>query len=149
MSPTPSRCAAPAAAAAAVLVLAACGGDDGAPASSGAAAGATGSGDDFCSRAAGMDERVDTALADLDGGVPSVPDALHQVAQELRDVDPPAAIAADWESVAGGLDRMADALSDTDLTDPASLEALEAAEEDLTAAGDRVDAYLRDECDIG
>ena len=43
---------------------------------------------------------------------------------------------------------MADAIADGDITDPTTLDALAAAERDLSGAGDRVDTYLRDECGI-
>ena len=43
---------------------------------------------------------------------------------------------------------MADAIADGDITDPTTLDALDAAERDLSGAGDRVDTYLRDACGI-
>jgi hypothetical protein len=101
---------------------------------------------DFCDRAAGIDDRVDAAVSGADED--SLPDAFRQLTVELRAIDPPAAIADDWETMAGGLDRMADALADVDITDLSTLQALDDAQGDLTAAGDRVDTYLRDQCDI-
>jgi hypothetical protein len=112
---------------------------DGAPADAAVA--------DFCSRAAGIDERVDTALADAEGD-PSLADAFRQIAVDLRTVEAPAPIAADWTAMAAGLDRMADAFGEVDLTDLDSLEALDVAEGDLTAVSDHVDQYLDDECDL-
>jgi hypothetical protein len=98
---------------------------------------------DFCRQAAGIDARVDAALSDLDGGHASLPDAFHQIATELRDISAPAAIASDWQAMAAGLDRMADALADVDITD---LHRLEAAEGDLTTSSGKVDSYLGAEC---
>lgn len=43
---------------------------------------------------------------------------------------------------------MAAAFADFDITDPASLTALEEAEGDLTAASTNVETYLRDKCGI-
>ncbi|MEX5719131.1 hypothetical protein [Geodermatophilus maliterrae] len=157
MSRTPIRCRAGVAAAAAVVLLAACGGDGGdggdpadASGTPGAAETTTAAGEeDFCAQAAGLDERVDEALAGVGDDDPSVTDAFRQVAGELRAVEAPEPIAADWEALAGGLDRMADAFTDLDVTDPESLTALEDAEGRLSTAGDNVDAYLRDECGIG
>ncbi len=63
-------------------------------------------------------------------------------------MDPPDEIAADWDAMAGGLDRLAAAFADFDLTDPDSLEALEEAEGELTTASENVETYLRDECGI-
>jgi hypothetical protein len=149
--PIPILVRAGVAAAAAAVLLTACGGDDGGTAtgpaeSTGAAAGDADSG--FCSQAAGIDQRVDAALSDREGDDSSLPDAFRQIAVELRDIDAPAAIASDWAAMAAGLDRMADAFSDVDITDLDSLESLEAAEGGLTAASENVDAYLGDECGL-
>jgi hypothetical protein len=136
--------------AAAVLLLTACGGDPD-PSSAATSAAEQGSaGEDateFCAQAAGIDERVDAALADGEDD-PSLSEAFRQIATDLRGIEPPTAIAADWTAMAAGLDRMADAFGQVDVTDLGSLEALEQAEGDLTEAGDRVDDYLGDECGI-
>jgi hypothetical protein len=132
-----------------VAVLTACGGNGedssagGDPAPSTAARSADGG--DFCSQAAGIDQRVDTALSGLDDGDASLVDGFRQIAVELRGITPPSAIASDWAAMAAGLDRMADAFADFDLGD---LGALDRAEGDLTAASNRVEDYLSDECGI-
>jgi ABC-type glycerol-3-phosphate transport system substrate-binding protein len=143
---------------AAAVLLAACGGgspeadsatptpaaeqsEEGTAASEGA--------EDFCAQAAGIDQRVDAALSDLEGDDPSVTDAFRQIATELRGIDAPDAIRSDWEAMAAGLDRMADAFAGVDsLTDLDSLEGLEQAEGDLTTASRNVDDYLADECGL-
>jgi hypothetical protein len=139
------------ASAAAALLLAGCGGGGGygsdAAATPAADSSAPSGSSDFCSQAADIDDRVDAAVADL-GDDPSLPDAFRKLTEELRDIEAPAAIAADWETMAGGLERMADAFADVDFTDPSTLDALDAAEGDLSAASDRVDTYLHDECGI-
>ena len=145
--------------AAAVILLAACGGDGGESAtdspatasaaeSSAAETTATSGAEDFCTQAAGIDERVDSALSDLGGDQPSVPDAFRQAAEEVRAIDAPGEIATDWEALAGGLDRIGDALSNIDITDPESLATLEDVEGDLSTASTNVENYLRDECGI-
>jgi hypothetical protein len=138
--------------AAAVVLLTACGGggSDADPATTPAAEQGeegTAAGEDFCAQAAGIDERVDAALAD-GGDDPSLAEAFRGIAADLRGIEPPAAIASDWSALAAGLDRMADAVGQVDVTDLGSLEALEQAEGGMTEAGDRVDAYLGDECGI-
>jgi hypothetical protein len=140
---------------AAVLVLVgACGGGDegssaGSRAGSEAAETSAAAGqDEFCTQAAGIEKRVESALSDLADDDPSVAEALQQVAVELRDIQPPDAIASDWEALSAGLDELATAFADFDITDSDSLAALEAAEGDLTSASDHVEAYLRDECGI-
>jgi hypothetical protein len=137
--------------AAAVVLLTACGGggsdtDSAAPPAAAQSEEGTAT-DDFCAQATGIDERVDSALADLEGDV-SLTDAFRQIADDLRTIEAPAAIASDWAALAAGLDRMADAFGQVDITDLDSLEALEQAEGDLSTAGDSVDDYLRDECGI-
>jgi hypothetical protein len=79
---------------------------------------------------------------------PSVSEAFHQIATELRGITAPEAITADWESMAAGLDRMADAFADLDITDLDSLDSLDQAEGDLTEASTNVDDYLSEECGI-
>ncbi len=143
--------------AAAVVLLTACGG--GSEAGSATATPAAGQSEegtaaadgaaDFCARAAGIDQRVDAALSDLEGDDPSVTDAFRQIATELRGIEAPDAISSDWEAMAAGLDRMADAFAGIDdITDLHSIESLDRAEGDLTAASRNVDAYLSDECGL-
>jgi hypothetical protein len=103
---------------------------------------------DFCSRAADLDDRVDAALSDREGDDASVAEAFRQIATELRGIEAPEAISADWSAMAAGLDRMADAFGDVDVTDSGSLEALDRAEGDLTTASAHVDDYLGDQCGI-
>jgi hypothetical protein len=150
-------CRAHLAGAAAVVLLAACGGG-GSEADSSATGSAAqpdagettgGSGEaDFCTQAAGIDERVDEALADLEGNDPSVAEAFRQIAEELRAIEAPDEIAADWSALAGGLDRLSESFADFDVTDPESLAAMEKAEGDLSRASSNVENYLRDECGI-
>jgi hypothetical protein len=102
----------------------------------------------FCSQAAGIDQRVDSALSDRDDDLPSLPDVFRQIAGELRDIAAPAEITSDWEAMASGLDRMADAFADLDLTDLDSLDALDRAEAGLTEASTGVERYLDEECGI-
>jgi hypothetical protein len=150
-------CRAHLAGAAAVVLLAACGGGGseadssatGSAAQPDAAETTAGSGEaDFCTQAAGIDERVDEALADLEGNDPSVAEAFRQIAEELRAIQAPDEIAADWNALAGGLDRLSESFADFDVTDPESLAAMEQAEGDLSRASTNVENYLRDECGI-
>ena len=157
MSPTARRTIRPGpvhlAGAAAILLLAACGDDEGAASGSRAGSGAAetsvaGGESEFCTRAAQLDQRVESALSDLEGAGASVRDAFEQLAEELRAMEPPEAIASDWEALAGGVDQLAAAFAEFDITDPDSLAALEDAEQRLTTASDNVETYLRDECGI-
>jgi hypothetical protein len=145
-----TACRAGVAAAGVVLLLAGCGSGDSRSGAAGTPAAETTAppGDaDFCDQAAALDDRVDSAVSDL-GNDASIPDALRELTVELRAIEAPAPIAADWETLAGGLERMTDAITDGDITDPTTLDALDAAERDLSGAGDRIDTYLREECGI-
>ena len=138
--------------AAAVVLLAACGGGNSgadSTATESAAETTPGSGEaDFCTQAAGIDERVDDALADLEGNDPSVAEAFRQIADELRAIKAPDEIATDWNALTSGLDRLSESFADFDVTDPESLAAMEQAEGDLSEASANVETYLRDECGI-
>jgi hypothetical protein len=154
--PTASLCRAGVAGAAAVVLLTACGGDGGASATNSPEAtstvaerSATPGAATFCAQAAGIDQRVDSALSDLEGNGPSVTDTFRSIATELRGIDAPDAISSDWAAMAAGLDRMADAFAGIDdLTDLDSIESLDRAEGDLTTASSNVDTYLSDECGL-
>src|SRR4051812_31947082 len=104
-------CRVPAAGVAAVLLLVACGGGDGysAAAPSAASSSAPDSAEatdaagttvppgrvDFCPQAAGLDQGVGWALTDRKDDDPSVPDASHQIGEELRGIAAPAVITSD------------------------------------------------------
>jgi hypothetical protein len=136
--------------AAVVVLLAACGGGDpeaDAPAAAPAAGESSAGTADFCATAAGIDERVDSALSDAEGD-PSLADAFREIADDVRGIEAPAAIAADWTAMVAGLDRMADAFGEVDISDLDSLEALDQAEGDLTEVSANVDQYLSDECGL-
>jgi hypothetical protein len=139
------------------VLLAACGGGDDSGSDASASASASGTdaqetgaagGDDFCDRAAGIEQRVESAMSDLDEASTSVADAFGQVSEELRAIEAPDAIASDWAAMADGLDRMAEAFADLDITDPDSLAAVDDAEADLSTAATNVENYLRNECGI-
>ncbi|MGY1831928.1 hypothetical protein ACI8AA_16085 [Geodermatophilus sp. SYSU D01180] len=140
-----------------VVLLASCSGDDGGSSDGGSAADTpaadspaedTAAGEDFCARAADLDQRVEDALAEVEGDA-SLPEVFRQLGEEMRDVSAPEEIAADWEAMQAGLDRMADAVAELDLTDGDSVAALEEAGSGLDTASANVETYLRDECGIG
>jgi len=139
------------------VLLSACGSGDsgtesaateGAPSGGAETTAPSGDSSQFCSEAGRLEDRVDSALADADGGDPSVADALRQVTEELRGIEPPESIRSDWTAMANGLDRMSDVFADFDITDSESLAALDSAEEELSTASTNVENYLRDVCGI-
>jgi hypothetical protein len=151
MPRTPSACRSVSAVSASVLLLTACsggGGDDtSGSASEKSAAGTTAAAGDFCSRAADLDERVEAAVASRSDDA-SVADAFRALATELRGMEPPAEIAGDWKTQADGLDQMADALAELDLTEPDSFAKLEELGARLSTASDNVGTYLEANCGI-
>ncbi|MGY1671753.1 hypothetical protein [Geodermatophilus sp. SYSU D00710] len=140
-----------------VVLLAACSGDDEGSGDGGGSAADTpatdspaedsAAGDDFCAQAADLDQRVEDAVAEAAGDA-SVPEVFRQLGDEMRAMSAPEAIADDWEAMQAGLDRMADAMADLDLTDQDSVAALEDAGSGLDTASENVDTYLREECGI-
>jgi hypothetical protein len=136
--------------AAAVVLLAACGGGDGSStdnADGSAADAGNAANGEFCDQAGDIDARVDEVLSQLDDGS-SVPDSIHAAADDLRAIEAPEAITTEWTALVDGLDQMADALADFDLTDSDSVAAVADIGERLDTAGDNVQNYLEDECGI-
>jgi hypothetical protein len=116
------RAAGLAAAPALLLALAACGDDDG-----GGGGGASG---DFCQQAEALDQRLD----DTETG-----DDIQDVVDELRRLDPPAAIEDDWNELLSAFENF-------DPDDPSSLENLD--DERFDEASTNVDEYMQEECGI-
>jgi hypothetical protein len=136
--------------AAAVVLLAACGGGDGSStdnADGSAADAGNAANGEFCDQAGDIDARVDEALSQVDEGG-SVSDAIHASADELRAIEAPEAIATEWTALVDGLDQIADALADLDITDADSVAALDEIGTRLSTAGDKVENYLQNECGI-
>jgi hypothetical protein len=142
--------------AAAVVLLSACGGsDEGSSASSSSEATASESsadaaGSQFCTEAAGIQEKVGASFDEQDPA--SLGQALQEGAAEIRGIEPPAEIAADWNALADGLDQIAAAFAEVDLTDPAAQQALgqkiAELQGPLDTASTNVETYLRDECGL-
>jgi hypothetical protein len=142
--------------AAAVVLLAACGGSDeggsasGSSESSASETSAAAADSEFCTEAGSIQERVSASFTEAD------PSSLGQVLQEgvdqIRSIEPPAEIASDWAALADGLEQIAVAFADVDLSDPAAQQELgrKVAELQgpLDTASTNVENYLRDECGI-
>ena len=143
--------------AAAVVLLSACGGsDEGSSASSTTAAESSaaesgGSSDSqFCTEAAAIQEKVTASFDEQDPA--SLGQVLQEGATEIRAIEPPDEIAADWTALADGLEQIAAAFADVDLTDPAAQQQLgqkiAELQGPLDSASTNVENYLRDECGI-
>lgn len=142
--------------AAAVVLLTACGGSDedssasGSSESSPSASETAEAASEFCTEASSVQERVSASFTEAD------PTSLGQVLQEgvteIRGIEPPAEIAADWAALADGLEQIAEAFADVDLSDPAAQQELgqkvTELQGPLDTASTNVENYLRDECGI-
>ena len=161
MRRTLTLCRAGMAGAAAVVLLTACGGGDAgesAPASPAkpadesvaASSPASGADDPFCAEAAAVEEQVTTALTGVADDPVALVQALTATAGQVRAVQAPAEIAADWNALAGGLEQLAAVFTTLDLDDPNALATLEEQvgqiESGLAGSGTNVENYLRAEC---
>ena len=144
---------------AAVVLLSACGGSDeggsasgsGEPTSSAAETSADAADSKFCTDAAAIQERVGSTLTDQSDPA-ALPQALQAAAAEIRAVEPPSEIAADWNALAEGVEQIAAAFSSIDFSDPNALTTFQTQvgqlQAGLTTASTNVENYLRDECGL-
>jgi len=144
--------------AAAVVLLSACGGSDednsaagsSEATSSASESGAPAAGSQFCTEAAGIQEKVGASFDEQDPA--GLGAALKEGAAEIRGIEPPAEIAADWNALADGLDQIAVAFAEVDLTDPAAQQVLgqkiAELQGPLDTASTNVETYLREECGL-
>ena len=147
---------------AAVLLLVACGGgseEDGAApqttAEASSPAAETGEApeadSDFCTKAQGIAERMNTLFTDS-SDPRAVSEKLRSLSEDFRAVEPPEEIAADWTALADSFEEVATAFEGIDLADPeqaAELEArLQGLEAPLETSGPRLETYLAQECGI-
>ena len=145
---------------AAAVLLTACGGSGDDEASSSSSSETTSSASEssadaadseFCTEAAAIQERVGSTFNDQ-SDLASLPQALTQAAQEVREVDPPAEIASDWAALADGIDQIAAAIGSVDFSDPNAAATFEQQvaplQQQLAGASANVSSYLQDECGL-
>jgi hypothetical protein len=149
--------------AAAAVLLTACGGSaedeaaqssaaqSSAAQSSAAQSSAAASESDFCTQAAGIEDRIDATLGGQTDPT-ALPQAMQEAAAEIRDIEPPDEIASDWNALADGVEQIAAAFGAIDFNDPGARVTLEREIGQLTSqlsgASTNVENYLRDECGI-
>jgi hypothetical protein len=148
--------------AAAVVLLTACGGSDdgGSTAASETTASETSSSasetsaanEEFCAQASTIQQRVGSTLTDQTDPA-AIPTALQEAATEIRAIEPPEEIAADWNALADGVEQIAAAFSGIDFNDPNALatfqQEIAALETQLGDASTNVQTYLAEECGLG
>ncbi|RBY97098.1 hypothetical protein DQ237_05800 [Blastococcus sp. TF02-8] len=144
--------------AAALVLLTACGGSDddssasGSTSSSSSAAETSASADSaFCTEAASIQERLEASVSDQSDPT-QLPALLDEAATEIRGIEAPDEIAADWSALADGVQQFSGAIAGIDFNDPNALATLEQKlaplQQQLDSASTNVSNYLRDECGI-
>jgi hypothetical protein len=160
MRPTLTACRGGLVLTAASLLLTACGGsdDDNASAesssettSSASESSADAADSEFCTEAAGIQERV-TSSFNAQTDPAALPQALQAAAEEVRQVEPPEEIADDWAALADGIDQIAAAIANVDVNDPNAAatfqQEIAPMQQELEGASANVGTYLRDECGL-
>jgi hypothetical protein len=145
--------------AAALVLLTACGGsgneNNSSPAAGDSASSApeTSSGassSQFCTEAAAVQEKVGSSISG--GSEPErLPDVLTAAATEIRAIEAPEAISADWASFAEGIEQIA-AAARIDFNDQAAVATFQqkanALQQKYGTAFTNVENYLREECQL-
>jgi outer membrane murein-binding lipoprotein Lpp len=80
----------------------------------------------------------------------SAPQVLDEAVQRLEDVDPPEAVADEWDDLVTSWRALSDLLDRADLTDPAAnadlAPQLQELQGDLVSSGEAVDSYGEENC---
>ena len=144
---------------AAVVLLTACGGsgnNDSASSSSKASSSASetkadAAASEFCTKAAAVESNVGSAVTDQSDPA-SIPKALQQAVAEIRAIDPPNEISADWKALADGVEQLAAAFSNVNFGDQAAVATFEQKAADLesklSGASANVEKYLSEKCGL-
>ncbi|MDP5181279.1 hypothetical protein QOZ88_01375 [Blastococcus sp. BMG 814] len=108
-------------------------------------------GSEFCTEATGIVERL-TSNATT-GNPADLPQTFRDAAEEIRAIEAPEELAADWNALADGVEEIATTLQDIDPTDPNALatlqERLAPLQQELSQSSDNVEQYLVEECGLG
>jgi hypothetical protein len=134
--------------AAAAVFMSGCGGsDDDAPPAAESADARAG----FCTEAASVQERVSSTVNDPSQQA-NLPEVLHETATEIRAIEAPTEISADWNALADGAEELSAVIGSVDPNRPDAFAGIEQQLDDVTArlsgASANVSAYLQNECGI-
>jgi hypothetical protein len=144
-------------AAAALVLLTACGGSgdeksdsaaSSAPTTSASETSADAAGSQFCTEAAGVQQRVGATFSG--GSDPaSLPKVLQEAATQIRAIEPPEELADDWTSFADGIEKIAEA-AQIDFNDKAAVAKFQQQvgqlQQQYGGAFTNVQNYLTDQC---
>jgi hypothetical protein len=146
--------------AAAVVLLSACGGsgDDTSASSSSSArssaspTSATAADAEFCTQAASTLGRIEPAFTGAQNDPAQLATVLQQAAEQVRGIQPPSEISADWSKLADGIEQFAQAFASVNPGDPASQSALQQRTQQiigsLTTSATAVQTYLGQKCGL-
>jgi hypothetical protein len=144
--------------AAAVVLLTACGGSgndhsasSSSTTSSSASTTAAAAGSEFCTQAAAIESSVGSAVTDSSDPA-SVKQALQTAVAKIRAIHPPSEIASDWSALADGVEQLATAFANVNVSDQAAVASFEQTasnlEKQLSGASANVEKYLSDKCGL-
>jgi hypothetical protein len=142
---------------AALVMLAACGGpddDDASPTApsttSASETTAPPASAEFCTQAGGVQSRLAATFGEQPDRA-RLPQLLQEAATQIRAIEPPAELAADWSAFADGVDQIA-AAAQIDFDDPAAVAGFQqqaaAAQQQYGTAFTHVTSYLTEECGL-
>jgi hypothetical protein len=105
----------------------------------------------FCTEAAAIQERVGSTVNNPSQQA-NLPEVLHESATEIRAVEAPSEISADWNALADGAEQLSVVIGSVDPDEPGAFAGIEQQLNDvtsrLTGASTHVSNYLQDECGI-
>jgi hypothetical protein len=144
--------------AAALVLLTACSGSDkqnsaasSTKASSASATSAQAAGSEFCTQAAAIQSSVGSAVTDSSDPA-TVKQALQTAVAKIRAIHPPSEIAADWSALANGVEQLATAFANVNVSDQAAVASFEQTagnlEKQLSGPSANVEKYLGDKCGL-
>ncbi|MGY1601197.1 hypothetical protein [Geodermatophilus sp. SYSU D00815] len=164
MRRTLTLCRTTLAGAAAFVLLTACGGGDSGETSASSSSAETTSSSaaesssaapeadsEFCQQAGTFLEQVQNADFNTEDPT-AIGDLLTQAAGQMRAIEAPGEIAADWTALAGAIEQLGTAYNSTDFNNPEQAAAFSQTaaqlESQLTTASTNVETYLSDQCGI-
>jgi membrane-bound lytic murein transglycosylase B len=159
MSRTLTACRTGLSVAAAVVLLTACGGSDDQSSASSSSSGSSSSASEtsaanseFCTEAERALQGVEPAFSGGGDDPAALATALQDAADQVRTIDPPSEIEADWTALADGIEQFAQAFAAVNPNDPASAAELQQRTSEilgsLSTSATNVQNYLASECGI-
>jgi hypothetical protein len=133
---------------AAVLLLSACGGSGSDQPAAATTSAATSR---FCTQAVSIQQRIGSTVQDP-AQQANLPTVLKETASEIRAINAPPEIAADWSALADGAEQLSAVIGSVDPNQPTAFAGIEQQLNDvtsrLTGASTNVSNYLQNTCGI-